>query len=129
MKNVRSGQSVWGSLVYWTLSSSRQMAHQHLQKAFGQTLSSKQIQQIAHEVFQNLVFNFFECLRFDRMDDQQFFGKIETKGWEHMKAVHRAGHGGIFVTGHIGNWELSAAYAAKQGIPLMWSHGGSILSL
>jgi KDO2-lipid IV(A) lauroyltransferase len=52
------------------------------------------------------------------MDDQQFFGKIEVQGWEHLEAVHRAGKGGIFVTGHIGNWELSAAYAAKKGYPV-----------
>jgi KDO2-lipid IV(A) lauroyltransferase len=107
-----------GSLAYWTLSSPRRSAHQHLQKAFGQSLSSKQTRQIAHEVFQNLVLNLFECLRLDSMDDQQFLGKIETEGWEHAEAVHRAGCGGIFVTGHIGNWELSAAYAAKRGYPV-----------
>ena len=52
------------------------------------------------------------------MDDQQFLGKIETEGWEHAEAVYSAGRGGIFVTGHIGNWELSAAYAAKRGYPV-----------
>jgi len=108
----------WGTLVHWVLSSSRRMTHQHLRKAFGQTLSSEQVRQIAREVFQNLVFNLFECLRFDSMEDRRFFEKIETKGWEHVEAVHRQGRGGIFVTGHIGNWELTAAYAAKRGYPV-----------
>ncbi len=104
-----------GSLVYWALSSSRKLALHHLQKALGQTRSAEEIRQIAREVFQNLVLNLFECIQFDGMDDQQFMGRIETKGWEHVEAVHRAGRGGIFVTGHIGNWELLAAYTAKMG--------------
>ncbi len=103
-----------GSLVYRILASSRKLALRHLQEALGQTLSAGEIRQIAREVFQNLVLNLFECIRFSEMDDRQFLGRIEAKGWEHVEAVYRAGRGGIFVTGHIGNWELLAAYAAKR---------------
>jgi len=104
-----------GSLVYWALSSSRKLAHHHLQKALGQTRSPGEIRQIAREVFQNLVLNLFECIQFSGADDQQLLSKIEAKGWEHVEAAYRAGGGGIFVTGHIGNWELLGAYAAQKG--------------
>jgi len=104
-----------GRLAYRFQARARDRAHTHLHRAFGQLWSSQQIESIARRVFQNLAFNFLECLRFDSMDDRQFFGKIEVQGWEHMEAAQRAGRGGIFVTGHIGNWELAAAYAAKRG--------------
>lgn len=104
-----------GSLVYRVLSSSRELALHNLQKALGQTLSAGEIQQIGREMFQNLVLNLFECIQFSGMGDEEFLGRIETKGWEHVETVYRAGRGGIFVTGHIGNWELLAAYAAKKG--------------
>ncbi len=104
-----------GSLVYRVLSSPRGLAIHHLQTALGQTLSADEIRKVAREVFQNLVLNLFECIQFSEMDDEQLLGRIETKGWEHVEAVSRAGLGGIFVTGHIGNWELLAAYTAKMG--------------
>jgi Kdo2-lipid IVA lauroyltransferase/acyltransferase len=49
------------------------------------------------------------------LDDRQFLEKIDVQGWEHVEAAHRAGSGGIFVSGHIGNWELAPAYGAKRG--------------
>jgi len=119
-KNLSDEESeIWarrlGCLVYWSLQRVRKRAHAHLYRAFGQTLSSRQIQQIGKEVFQNLVLNFFECVRFSGMDDRQFLEKFELVGWEHVEAVHRAGRGGIFIGGHIGNWELSAACLSKRG--------------
>jgi Kdo2-lipid IVA lauroyltransferase/acyltransferase len=107
-----------GRLIYGSLKKSRERALGHLHLALGRTLPSNQIQQIAQEVFQNLVLNFFECVRFSGMEDRQFFEKIEVEGWEHVEAVHRGGQGGIFITGHIGNWELCAAYIAKRGLPM-----------
>ena len=107
-----------GRLLYWSLKKSRDRALSHLHLALGQTLSSNQIRQIAQEVFQNLVLNFFECVRFSGMEDRQFFEKIEVEGWEHVEAVQRGGQGGVFVTGHIGNWELCAATIAKRGLPM-----------
>lgn len=107
-----------GHLLYWSLQKSRDRALSHLHLAFGQTWTPRQIQHVAREVFQNLVLNFFECVRFDTLTDQQFFENIEVEGWEHAEAVRRGGQGGVFVTGHIGNWELCAAYIAKKGLPM-----------
>jgi KDO2-lipid IV(A) lauroyltransferase len=44
--------------------------------------------------------------------------RVQIEGWEHVEAAHRAGLGGIFVTGHLGNWELCAVYVAIRGIPM-----------
>jgi len=107
-----------GHLIYWSLATPRNHAQSHLRLAFGQTWTPRQIQQVAQEVFQNLVLNFFECVRFDTLTDQQFFENIEVEGWEHVEAVNRGGQGGILVTGHIGNWELGAAYIARRGVPI-----------
>ncbi len=39
-------------------------------------------------------------------------------GWEAVESAMAGGRGLIFVTGHVGNWELGGAYAAARGIPL-----------
>ena len=38
--------------------------------------------------------------------------------WGAVEKAMSAGKGLIFVTGHIGNWELAGAYVAARGIPL-----------
>jgi Kdo2-lipid IVA lauroyltransferase/acyltransferase len=107
-----------GSLAYWTLSKARTRALDHLHKAFGQTLSDLDIERIARETFQNLAFNALEFARFPRIGPERFMEKIEVVGGEHVEEVHQGGRGGIFVTGHIGNWELCASCLKIHGYTL-----------
>ncbi len=41
-----------------------------------------------------------------------------AEGWETLVAAHAEGRGVILVAGHLGNWELSAAYMAARGLPV-----------
>jgi KDO2-lipid IV(A) lauroyltransferase len=96
----------------------RAVATHHLLYAFGETLDVKQVQQIIVETFQNLFLNAFECARIAGMDKNRFLEKVEVRGWEHIEAARRTGRGGILIGGHIGNWELAAAYMALRGLPI-----------
>jgi KDO2-lipid IV(A) lauroyltransferase len=42
----------------------------------------------------------------------------DPSGWEHLVTPLAAGRGVILVGGHLGNWELGAAYMAARGIPV-----------
>ncbi len=44
--------------------------------------------------------------------------RIEIVGGEHIDAVRGGGAGGIFISGHIGNWELLPFVIARRGAPL-----------
>ena len=39
-------------------------------------------------------------------------------GWEHVERAMIEKKGILFVTGHLGNWELAGSYVASRGIPL-----------
>ncbi|HEX5437935.1 MAG TPA: lysophospholipid acyltransferase family protein [Gemmatimonadaceae bacterium] len=39
-------------------------------------------------------------------------------GWDVVERAMAPGRGMIFVTGHLGNWELGGAYIAARGVPL-----------
>ena len=39
-------------------------------------------------------------------------------GWEHVERAMTEKKGILFVTGHLGNWELAGSYVASRGIPL-----------
>jgi KDO2-lipid IV(A) lauroyltransferase len=42
----------------------------------------------------------------------------EVHGWDAFEAARAEGRGVVFVTGHLGNWELAGAYVAARGVPL-----------
>lgn len=43
----------------------------------------------------------------------------KLKGLEHWAAAVRSGRPAMFVSSHVGNWEIMAATGARDGIPLM----------
>ncbi len=42
----------------------------------------------------------------------------EWQGFEHIVAARKRGKGGIFITAHLGNWELGGILLALEGVPL-----------
>lgn len=44
--------------------------------------------------------------------------RVEMVGAEHCHALRDDGRPGLFVTGHIGNWELPGAMVCLEGLPL-----------
>lgn len=42
----------------------------------------------------------------------------EPVGWELLERAHAAGRGVVLVSGHLGHWELCAAYIAARGVPV-----------
>ena len=73
----------------------------------------------ARAAFRNFaysVMDFFRMLQLSRDNVDHFIAGIE--GLEHMEAARAAGKGGIFVTVHMGSWELAGAYLGLRGIPL-----------
>lgn len=44
--------------------------------------------------------------------------RVEVVGLEHLEALRDDGQPGLFISGHIGNWELNGALAGREGLPL-----------
>lgn len=104
-----------GSVGYYVLGSSRRLALRHLEWTFADKLTETARKRIAQAAFANFGRAFCELAKIDsiRARRDELF---ELQGREHLEAVLRAGQGCIAVTGHIGNWELLAAYFAWQGV-------------
>ena len=45
-------------------------------------------------------------------------GRVELVGRAHLDEAKRSGTGGIFFSGHIGNWEIAARAPEQTGVPL-----------
>jgi KDO2-lipid IV(A) lauroyltransferase len=106
-----------GAGLYRTLGESRRLADEHLRLAFGDTLTAAQRDSLARASFVNIARCFIELVKMDeiraRLDEY-----VEAQGHVHVEALLAPRTGAIVVTGHIGNWELLAAYWAWQGTPV-----------
>jgi KDO2-lipid IV(A) lauroyltransferase len=106
-----------GGLIYRLLRRPRRLALEHLEIAFGDRLSPAQREEIARAAFRNAARTFCEVAKFDEIRER-FDAYVTVDGWEHAEPFIAADRGAIAVTGHIGNWELLAAYFAHRGLPV-----------
>jgi KDO2-lipid IV(A) lauroyltransferase len=106
-----------GDVMYALSSGTRRLALEHLALAFGETLTPAARERIARACFRNVLRCFAEVVKFDvirsRLDDY-----VSVEGLENLEAALGRQQGVIVVTGHMGNWELLAAYCALKGLPV-----------
>jgi KDO2-lipid IV(A) lauroyltransferase len=73
----------------------------------------------ARAAFRNFAYSIVDFFRISLMIPEnvdRFVAGIS--GWEHIEAAINAGRGGIFVSVHMGSWELGGAYLGLRGVPL-----------
>lgn len=104
-----------GDLIYLVLPGMRRLALEHLGVAFGDQLTAREKRRIVRACLRNWARCFVEVAKMEDIR-ARFDEYVETIGWEHLESVR--GQAAIVITGHIGNWELMAAYAARAGIPV-----------
>lgn len=107
--------SLLGHLLYLLFPKERIKSNKHLKLAFGETLSKNERQVIIKKMFLNLGRNFIDAIRIPKYYKSQLRPLIDVEGIEHFEKVYNRGKGVIGVTGHIGNFELLAAFSAAEG--------------
>src|SRR5262249_17051954 len=90
---------------------------EHVALAFGDTMPTAAHEKIVRASFRNIVRCFVEVLKFDAIRPQ-LDAYVDVEGWAHAEAVWQQQRGAIVITGHIGNWELLAAYFGLKGYPI-----------
>jgi KDO2-lipid IV(A) lauroyltransferase len=110
---IRIG-GVLGIAAYFLLPKERARAREHLDIAFSSELSLRQRKSIALRCFGNLGRSAVELLNFSRLKDE-LDRWVTLEGREFLDQALEKGRGVIWITGHVGNWELMACYMAAQG--------------
>jgi Kdo2-lipid IVA lauroyltransferase/acyltransferase len=106
-----------GNIAYRVLTSRRRIAMENLQKAFGDSYSQQEREQITREVFRNLARTLIEFSRFGKTTQDDLRRIIVGPGREVFSKVLKEGKGGILVTAHFGNWEMLGIWPATCGFP------------
>lgn len=107
-----------GSLFYLFDRKHRQISLVNLKKAFGEEKTTLELKRIARYSFINLCQGFFEVLLFPKFKEKSLVRFVAIEGRNYLDMVRSQGRGGILLTAHFGNWELSAVWAVLKGYPL-----------
>lgn len=80
--------------------------------------SAEQVEDITREVWGSFGATLAEYAHFGTIADRAFDRHVELVMEPEVEACRRSGQTFIFVTAHLGNWEISAATARRVGVPL-----------
>ncbi len=116
----RTGLSLFtffGTFSYRCYEKDRVRAHENIALAFPGT-PTVVVKAIASGVFKSLGKNSLDALRLTRQTKQQVLESCLVSGEENLRRALARGRGVLAVTGHIGSWELLAAYLSDKGYSL-----------
>ncbi|MGM0502325.1 MAG: lysophospholipid acyltransferase family protein [Bacillota bacterium] len=105
-----------GSLLYYLVRERRELAVKNIKQSL--QLSESKAQELAEEVFQDLVLKFVEILKLEQRDLAELEDMIVIDGAEYLKQIQDSEQGAVLFTGHFGNWELLGVYLSALGYPI-----------
>lgn len=115
-----------GDLLYVAAARRRRLAIANIDAAFAGRLAAAEVRRLARASCRSLVLTVFESLMLPRLLRAAGAGDRLRAATAELEALLRAAkrshddsRGCIFVTPHLGNWELLPAVAAAAGIPLV----------
>ena len=107
-----------GALGYAPLGIRRRVVERQIAAAFP-GLSRDEVLAIARASYEHLGRTSIEAALLPSIGQEGVLALFDgVDNWGAVEKALSAGKGLIFVTGHIGNWELAGAYVASRGVPL-----------
>jgi KDO2-lipid IV(A) lauroyltransferase len=104
-----------GRLAFLLIRDARRRTLFNLSLAFGDEKSKKELRELGSKVFENVGKNVADAVRLSKMRWEDVGRIIEIEGLEHFDEAYKLGKGVIALTGHIGNFELLAAWFSLHG--------------
>jgi KDO2-lipid IV(A) lauroyltransferase len=107
-----------GQLGYRPLGIRKRVVERQIAAAFPE-LSAAAVKELARQSYRHLGRSSIETALLASIGKAGLVDLVETlEGWEIVERELARGKGLIFVSGHMGNWELGGAYIAARGVPL-----------
>lgn len=114
-KNAISCGKTLGTWAFLLSKDARKTTLRNLRSVFGKIKNEKELRKIAVKAFENIGKNAVDVARFRNLDPAKIDEIIKVEGINHFDSAYEKGKGVIALTGHIGNFELLAAYLSLKG--------------
>ncbi|MCR4341523.1 MAG: lysophospholipid acyltransferase family protein [Gemmatimonadaceae bacterium] len=107
-----------GAMGYRPLGVRRRVVERQIAAAFPE-LSREEVAKMSKRSYEHLGRSAIETALLPGLGQAGVLRLVsEVENWDIVERAHAAGRGIIIVAGHLGNWELAAAYIAARGVPL-----------
>ena len=107
-----------GALGYRPFGIRRAVVERQVRAAFPE-LDEEKVSRIAKASYESLGRTSIETALLPARSREQVIGMFSrVEGWDVVERAMARGKGILFVTGHLGNWELAGSFVAARGIPL-----------
>jgi len=102
--------------AFYFIRREREKALANLKKAFGETMTDKELWNLGIKVFENMALTACDFVLFPQFDADALARLVIDNEIEKLGTVdERRKQGGIIITAHMGNWELLAATVIAHG--------------
>lgn len=101
-----------GNVAILVVRRKRERAVANLHLAFGDALSFQERETLSRKVFQHFGRSLVEFLRAPVLTPRHLSEMVTCDGWEHVQAAQEKGKGVVFVSAHLGNWEIMGRWLA-----------------
>ncbi len=122
----RALAALLGNILYFGSSKRRGIAVENLRHALGGEYDEKALRRIARQSCSSFLLTFMEIIKFRpllkdpaALRDPRYTNERIFELFGKAKKVHDETGGAIFVTPHIGNWEMLPHVSQAVGIPLV----------
>ncbi|MEX0908444.1 MAG: lysophospholipid acyltransferase family protein [Gemmatimonadaceae bacterium] len=106
-----------GAMGYRPLGVRRRVVERQIAAAFPE-LRPHQVTELARRSYKHLGRSAIETALLPGLGQAGVLRLVsEVENWDLVERAHAAGRGIVIVAGHLGNWELAAAYIAARGVP------------
>jgi len=106
--------SLLGSAMYSLFPVRRRIVMENLRQVFGDRLSEPDLRRLARCFYSHIAETVAENLAMLVSSERRIAAKVDVVGIEHVLKAAEQGRGVLILSGHFGNWELSAVSAMLQ---------------
>ena len=106
--------SLIGTILYTLLPVRRRVVMGNLHQVFGEQLSEDDLRRLAKCFYGHFAKTIGENLAMTVSSEKRIVSKVDVIGVEHVLGAAAQGNGVLLLTGHFGNWELSAIAGILQ---------------
>ncbi len=103
-----------GRVAYHIDRRHRSIAYRNLKESFID-MGEGELKRLVIEVFENIGMNFMEFARFSRFTCENIDRYVEFCNIDYLEQIRKMERGIIYLTAHLGNWELLAHAMAIKG--------------
>ncbi len=108
-----------GNLWYFVIPVRRQVMMMNLRIAFPDR-DYRTLQRICRRTLISFMRNLVEFTRITKIDQAFVDNRVTTDGMEILEQAYARGRGIVVASGHLGNWEVMGAAAARLGYPITY---------